>query len=85
MFRAEQAGRAAAEVVDPPVRSEADVLRFRLQLRGIEERVAAMPRMDAVLRRGGRPSGVSRRFAGSLRDAEQTELRLEQAAVECRP
>jgi len=77
IFRAEQAGRIAADVgSDRPAPSGEDVARFRAQLRRIEECVSAMPHMVTLLKSEGTQRSESRLFASSLHKAERAELRL---------
>lgn len=75
--RVEQAGTVAPDIgVDRPVLSDAEAAHFGAQLRCLEERVAAMPHIDALLESEGAQRSESRGFAGSLRNAERVELRL---------
>jgi hypothetical protein len=86
MSRAEQAGRLASGTgLDLPERSEQEIARFGAQLSRIEASAFAMPSVDAVLSDGGRHRRESLQLAGSLHEAEQAELRLENASEQAGP
>ena len=85
IFKAEQAGRiAAAAGSDRSDPSEADVARFGVQLQHIDDRVFTMAHLGILLTSEGTQRSESRRFAGSLRNAERVELRLDQAPERAR-